>query len=410
MKAKFTRVLLIALLAVFLFHPYAANSGLPGGRAQAFGPSASRTYWLYGSTNSWNGTSPGPYVNATAGDNVTINLASGDGARHNWYLDYNSSITVGSNPTKSEDFLCKPPSYCRSITFSPFLGQGNYTLSGITHVGLPHGGIFYYRCQYHPTMVGSFKFYAGPVASFTHSPPTPLVGHSTSFDGSNSWPTTDERITDLNWNFGDGNTTSSGSSRNITHVYASNQTFTVVLTITDNASQRAQARGNVTILPAPPIPFDYQIQASPVNSTIFAGQSEVVLLSLSLVSGTPEKVTLSSSRVPSDSGVQASLNVTSGFPSFFASLFLNTTSSSLCVPDPCFLSKTYTVTIIAVSDTGVNHNATFTLVLKPTPSTPEAPNYLLYSLIGTVVAVSVLAALLAFRQFKKRKPGQVRNS
>jgi len=348
--------------------------------------------------SNWNnsGTNPGPWVNASDGDTVTLILRTGDGAAHNWYLDFNNDYVLDSNEklTESRDF---------NTTTNSYPGGGlNFTFSA-NHATLPHGGFFTYRCLYHNSMHGNFKFNAGPVASFTHSPLTPLAGHPVSFDGSISWPTTGYTITKFNWNFGDGNTTSSGSSSSITHVYSTNKTYTVVLNTTDSDSQSARANGTVKVLPLPLVRFDYQIATSPANATIFAGQSTTVVVGLSLVSGT-DNVALSVLLSPPDPIVQVSPpNVTSGSPPFSARFSITTTSSNLCPPDPCFLSKTYTITIVAVSNTGVDHNATFTLILKPTPSPSPPLNYPLFAAIGAVAGLAVLTVFFVLRRGKRRR-------
>src|SRR5213082_1531777 len=62
---------------------------------------------LYGSrTTGWGLTNsslsiPGPSLAVEVGDNVTLNLTSFDGNRHNWYIDYNSNSAVDANETSS---------------------------------------------------------------------------------------------------------------------------------------------------------------------------------------------------------------------------------------------------------------------------------------------------------------------
>src|SRR6266700_2211813 len=100
---------------------------------------------------------------ASVGDTITILLRSDDSPNtHNWYMDFNNDLTVDPNeiPTRSQDFQCG--TYCLNFTLTLFLGQGNYTLGGQAHVGIPHGGLFTYRCQYHSFMHGDFTFNAGP--------------------------------------------------------------------------------------------------------------------------------------------------------------------------------------------------------------------------------------------------------
>jgi len=62
---------------------------------------------LYGSrTTGWGLTNtslsiPGPSLSVEVGDNVTLNLTSLDGNRHNWYIDYNNNSAVDANETSS---------------------------------------------------------------------------------------------------------------------------------------------------------------------------------------------------------------------------------------------------------------------------------------------------------------------
>ena len=83
-----------------------------------------------------------------------------------------------------------------------------------------------------------------------------------------------------------------------------------------------------------PVAFDYQISLSPGSASLVAGQAMVVLLNLSLVSGTPQNVTLSTrispTFAPTDSTAQLQpLNVTSGFPPFRARLPITTSPYSI---------------------------------------------------------------------------------
>ena len=395
-------ILVVLASAMLVYHQTPPSSQITTTLPyQPFGPGSHRTYWLHGATGAtccWNGTSTAPALTASDGDTISIVLQSDDTAPHNWYLDFNSDLAVDSNeiPTRSPDFTCA--SYCLNFTITLFLGQGNYTSGGQTHVGIPHGGIFTYRCQYHSFMHGDFNFNAGPVASFTHTPSTPLAHHPALFNGSTSWPTTGFTITDYRWDFGDINTTSSGSNPTITHSYATNSTFTVVLTVTDSDAQTAQYTASITVLSS----FDYKITVSPANSTITAGESINPVVNLQLTIGPSQNVTLSSSISPKDSLVQQYLDVPSGYPPFNAVLHISTTVSNLCVPDPCLLSKTYTITIMAVSGTGVNQNTTFTIVLKPNNS--QSYSYLPIIAAAAVAAVAVLALFMLYRR-RKSKPG-----
>ncbi len=379
------------VLAILLFGLAVHSAPVPVDHgislSQPFGPGIHKTYRLSGQSNfpgnGWNGSNPGPLLTADDGDNVTVMLKSADGIPHSWFIDLNGNNLLDSNEaaTRSPDFST---SSWVNFTFTTALGSI-----------FPHGGTFRYMCQQHPgQMFGYFRFNAGPLASFTHSPPTPLVGHTVSFDGSMSWPSTNATITNFTWDFADGNTASSGSRPTITHAYLTNKTFTVVLTVTDNMSQTAQVRGNVTVLNPPPVPFDYQLTILPANATIFEGHNTTALVSLSLVSGSTENVSLASPVLPL-SVLQVRLNVTSGFPSFHAALSIIAGSAN----------GIYTITVTTISATGVAHNATLTLrvVALPTPPPTPPPNYLFYAVIGAIAAIGVLAVFLFYRRRSNSK-------
>ncbi len=86
----------------------------------------------WGATNTTSGiTKPGPTLTVTQGDSVTIDLNSADGMTHSWFIDLNNdSVQQASEP--------------HSADFSSFV---RYTFTASTV------GTFYYRCQYHPTIM-----------------------------------------------------------------------------------------------------------------------------------------------------------------------------------------------------------------------------------------------------------------
>ncbi len=363
---------------------------------QPAGPGVQKTYWLVGDTFfNWNGTKslPGPTLTASDGDTVTLHLLSNDTANHSWYLDFNDDLVVDPNEANT-----------RSANFSSKTVWTDFTFIASLGTVIPHGGVFHYKCAQHPgVMYGTFKFYAGPVASFNHTPATPLVGHSVSFDASASSPTFNASagyaiITKYNWNFADGNTTSSGNTPTITHTYSTNKTYIVLLTITDTAPQTDMTSRNITVLNPPPTPFNYTIQVIPGSATITQGQNTTATVTLSLTSGASENVTLSYAATPPNPTIGVSLIPTSGFPTYSASLKITTFGSSQ--------TGTFTVTVRAVSSTGVGHNTTFTLILNPSSPTvvPPLPNYLVPAIIGTVAILSVLIVFVVLTRFRKRKP------
>jgi PKD repeat protein len=115
---------------------------------------------------------------------------------------------------------------------------------------------------------------APPTASFT-APSTPLTpGSPATFDASSSSDTVGT-ITGYRWDFGDG---SSGTGVNATHVFTSSGTYTVVLTVTNNAGQTATASHVVTVdtqAPAAPAitsPADHSYDNS--HTVVLSGTAE----------------------------------------------------------------------------------------------------------------------------------------
>jgi hypothetical protein len=86
-----------------------------------------------------------------------------------------------------------------------------------------------------------------------------------------------------------------------------------------------QANAFLVVQPAPQ-PFDFSISASPPQQTMTPGGSATYTVVVAVVSGTAQNVALTVSGVPE--GVTASLNPTSGIPSFNSILSITATSSA----------------------------------------------------------------------------------
>jgi len=83
-----------------------------------------------------------------------------------------------------------------------------------------------------------------PTASFVVSPTSPVIGQQINFNASQSRPAPGRTIRSFQWDFGDGTT---GSGQTTSHAYANNGTFTVLLTVTDDAGRTAVATQSVTV-------------------------------------------------------------------------------------------------------------------------------------------------------------------
>jgi len=86
-----------------------------------------------------------------------------------------------------------------------------------------------------------------PVASFTFTPPDPLVHELVTFDASASTPDGGE-IVSYTWDFGDGNITTTNNPI-ITHAYSSHGTFTVTLNVTDSEGKWDTETRTITVVP-----------------------------------------------------------------------------------------------------------------------------------------------------------------
>jgi len=97
-----------------------------------------------------------------------------------------------------------------------------------------------------------------PEAHFTYSPDSPIVDETVTFDASASIDNDtateqdpDGAIASYAWDFGDGTTaiyTGANLTATTNHTYTERGTFTVTLTVTDNATQSDTVGKNITIL------------------------------------------------------------------------------------------------------------------------------------------------------------------
>ena len=84
-----------------------------------------------------------------------------------------------------------------------------------------------------------------PRASFTYTPPTPVVNQTVTFDASSSTPNGGVIIS-YQWDFGDG-TTAEGVI--VTHKYSSTGNYTVTLNVTDNEGAWNATSKTITVYP-----------------------------------------------------------------------------------------------------------------------------------------------------------------
>lgn len=88
-----------------------------------------------------------------------------------------------------------------------------------------------------------------PVAQFAYSPITPTSGQAVQFTDQSYDP--DGTVVAWSWDFGDGATS---TEQNPMHIYASEGTYTVASTVTDNDGSTNSTQKSITVLTAPPPP------------------------------------------------------------------------------------------------------------------------------------------------------------
>jgi PKD repeat protein len=99
-----------------------------------------------------------------------------------------------------------------------------------------------------------------PTARFTVSPTNPVVDQLVTFDAGGSTTGQGQSITKYEWNFGDstpiitcpGNPACGPTNRTISHQFATAQTFTINLVVTDTATRTGATQNTLTVLTANP--------------------------------------------------------------------------------------------------------------------------------------------------------------
>jgi len=86
---------------------------------------------------------------------------------------------------------------------------------------------------------------AVPTAAFTFSPQPPTTDQPLMFDATNSLPGSGaSQIVSYNWTFGDGTT---GTGKNVTHTYSTQNTYTVTLTVTNDRTLSNSTTQSITV-------------------------------------------------------------------------------------------------------------------------------------------------------------------
>jgi len=122
-------------------------------------------------------------------------------------------------------------------------------------------------------------------ASFTVSPPTAKIGEQVMVNGAASFPAPGRRIVAYDWDFGDGRKKSGNPS---SHDYDAEGTFPIILTVTDDAGQKAMTTRSVTITGRTLVPRA-EARFKAVSGAAPNVPAEVTLV-LQLISGSSDPV------------------------------------------------------------------------------------------------------------------------
>lgn len=182
-----------------------------------------------------------------------------------------------------------------------------------------------------------------PIATFTFTPSAPVAGSLVSFDASASTDL-DGTIMQYAWVFGDG---TSGSDAPLTHVYAAAGTYTVTLTVTDDAGASDSVSSEITV--GAPQPGNQP----PTAAFIFTPSAPVA--------GSLVSFDASASTDPDGTIVQ------------YAWAFGDGTSGSGATPSHTYTAAgTYTVTLTVSDNDGASDSVS--LGVTVTVSTPQPGN------------------------------------
>ena len=160
-------------------------------------------------------TTPGSGVNLDA--TASTPDAGGTITDYSWNFGDGTTADAGTTPTTSHTYT-SPGIYTITLTTTDDLGV---SATASRHVTVD----------------------AAPTASFTAWPNPSTLGVPANFNAGASIDP-EGTITDYSWNFGDGNT---ATGADLSHAFAAPGTYTVILTVTNDAGQTATTSQTVTV-------------------------------------------------------------------------------------------------------------------------------------------------------------------
>jgi len=207
-----------------------------------------------------------------------------------------------------------------------------------------------------------------PLAIFTYSPSTPVVGETITFDATGSTPNGGV-ILQYQWNFGDGIT---GWGVILDYSYATLGTYNVTLTVTDSESLTDSKTRTVTVYTAPVASFTHTPNIPKIGETVTFNASS---------SYSPEGSTIVSFTWDFGDGVNG---------------------TGMIKTHTYTYSGTYVVTLTVKDVVGVEDTDSMTITVAEAPL-PFSPWTL--EILGVVVAVVVMGLVITVLFFRKRRTG-----
>ena len=137
--------------------------------------------------------------------------------------------------------------------------------------------------------------------------------------------------------------------------------------------------------------FDFSVSLNPTSGSVVQGSGTTSTVTVSLVSGTSQSVSLSTSVNPAATGLTATVNPTSGTPTYTSTLTISTTTSTP--------TGSYTITVTGTNGT-LSHSATYSLTVTA-PGTGDfsisaSPTSLQMSRSGSTTTTITIASLNGF--------------
>jgi len=168
------------------------------------------------------------------------------------------TVVTGSDGRATLVYTAPPPlpfgaivGFCARSPFSVFLPGGCVTIAATPILNGFTSGSVTQTVDLHLLPVEIIPIPGAPIASFVFSPSVQEVDKEIFFNASASTAAPGRRLVDYSWNWGDGHP---GNGVIEDHDYSIPGTYVVILTVTDDAGNKASAAKAVTITAAAPPP------------------------------------------------------------------------------------------------------------------------------------------------------------